>query len=78
MSAKKFVGQVVSNSMVSTVVVSIDASRRHPIYKKMIKLTKKLKAHTTDKYQVGDVVEIVETRPFSKQVAFKVVGKVTK
>lgn len=78
MSAKKFIGQIVSTKMMSTVVVSVDASKRHPIYNKLIKITKKLKVHADEKYQVGDVVEIVETKPFSKQVAFKVTGKVTK
>ncbi len=78
MSVKKFIGQVVSTKMVGTVVVAVDASKRHPVYRKMIKITKRIKAHTTDKYAVGDLVEIQETKPFSKEVAFKVVGKVTK
>lgn len=78
MSAKKFVGQVVSTKMQSTVVVAVDASKRHPIYNKIMKRTKKIKAHVGEKYQLGDKVEIVETKPYAKQVSFKVSGKVTK
>jgi len=74
MSVKKFSGKIVSNKMKDTVVVTVELPRRHPIYGKMIKHTKRLKAHTTELYPLGTMVEIVETKPFSKQVAFKVSG----
>lgn len=74
MSVKKFMGKIVSNKMKNTVVVAVELPRRHPIYGKMIKNTKRVKAHTAEMYQVGTVVEIVETKPFSKEVSFEVVN----
>lgn len=73
MSAKKYTGRVVSNKMVSTIVVSVEMPKRHPIYKKLMRNTKKIKAHTDNAVKVGSTVEIVETKPFSRHVAFKVV-----
>jgi len=75
MSTKKFVGEVVSNKMKSTVVVLVDNSKRHPIYGKIVKRTKRFKAHSDFGCMVGDKVEIVETKPCSKQVSFKVLRK---
>lgn len=75
MSAKKFVGTVVSNKMVSTVVVAVEMPKRHPIYHKLIKNTKRIKAHTEKVLEPGATVEIIETRPYSKQVSFKVLEK---
>jgi small subunit ribosomal protein S17 len=76
MSVKKFTGQVVSNKMQDTVVVAVELPRRHPIYGKMLKNTKRLKAHATQLYPVGTVVSIVETKPFAKQVSFAVLASV--
>ena len=76
MSVKKFVGKVVSNKMVSTIVVAVEIPKRHPIYHKLIKNTKRIKAHVDAPVELGSVVEIVETKPYSKRVAFKVLGKV--
>jgi small subunit ribosomal protein S17 len=73
MSVKKFAGKIVSNKMMGTVVVAIELPKRHPIYGKMIKNTKRIKAHTDEAYMLGAEVEIVETSPFSKEVSFKVV-----
>ena len=62
------VGQVVSNKMDKTVVVVVQRSSRHPLYKKVIRLRKKFKAHDADNAcQIGDVVRIVESRPLSKE-----------
>lgn len=77
MSGRTFVGKVVSNKMQSTVVVLIDVSKRHPFYSKLVKRHKKIKAHADEKYEIGDIVKIVETRPYAKSVSFKVLEKVS-
>lgn len=73
MSAKKYIGKVVSNKMQSTVVVSVELPKRHPIYGKLVRNTKRFKAHSDSPLSVGAMVEIMETKPYSKEVAFKVV-----
>jgi small subunit ribosomal protein S17 len=67
-SAKKGkVGVVVSDKMDKTVVVKIDRLKMHPKYKKKYKISKKYKAHDAEnKFKVGDKVEIIETKPISK------------
>lgn len=77
MSGKSFVGKVVSNKMNSTVVVLVDMSKRHPLYSKLVKRHKRIKAHADQKYEIGDVVRIVETRPCAKTVSFKVLEKIS-
>jgi small subunit ribosomal protein S17 len=65
---KSMVGTVVSNKMDKTVVVIVERLARHPVYKKVIKLRKRFKAHDADNAcQMGDVVRIVESRPLSKE-----------
>ena len=60
-------GRVVSDKMDKTVVVAIEDNVRHPLYKKIIKNTIRLKAHDENNAcQVGDRVSIMETRPLSK------------
>ncbi len=60
-------GTVVSDKMEKTVVVAIEDNVRHPLYKKIVKRTVRLKAHDeNNECRVGDVVEIMETRPLSK------------
>jgi len=76
MSVKKYVGKVVSTKMQSTVVVAVELPKRHPIYNKLIKNTKRLKAHCDMPIESGTMVEVAETKPYSKQVAFKVVREV--
>lgn len=72
-------GEVVSDKMQKTVVVSVSRFIKHPKYGKYYKINKKYKAHTKDGvYKVGDVVEILETKPMSKDKHFIVVGKVSK
>jgi len=68
MSNKIYIGEVVSDKMNKTVVVSINRLSQHPKYKKTIKRMTKLKAHDEDnKCHIGDTVRIMETRPFSKE-----------
>lgn len=64
---KSRIGIVVSDKMDKTIVVAIEQSVQHPLYKKTVRQTNKFKVH--DEYnecEVGDKVEIVETRPLSK------------
>jgi small subunit ribosomal protein S17 len=69
-------GVVVGDKMDKTVVVSVSRFIKHPLYGKFYKVTKKYKAHDEEnKYKTGDNVEIVETRPISKDKTFKVVSK---
>lgn len=65
---KSMVGRVVSDKMDKTVVVVVERLRRHPLYKKVIRIRKKFKAHDADNAcQIGDEVRIVESRPLSKE-----------
>ncbi len=66
-------GTVVSDKMDKTVVVSISRTTRHPLYGKIMRRTKKYKAHDeTNQCRVGDVVKIMETRPLSKEKRWRV------
>ena len=65
---KRLVGRVVSNKMDKTVVVKAERLQRHRLYGKVVKKSKKFKAHDAyDSCQVGDIVRIVESRPLSKE-----------
>ena len=76
---KTRVGTVVSNKMDKTVVVSIADNVRHPLYKKIIKRTVKLKAHDEGNVcNIGDKVEIMETRPLSKDKRWRVLESIEK
>jgi small subunit ribosomal protein S17 len=67
-------GVIVSDKMDKTVVVSVSRFIKHPLYGKFYKVSKKYKAHDEEnKYKTGDKVEIIETRPISKDKRFKVV-----
>jgi small subunit ribosomal protein S17 len=69
-------GVVVSDKMDKTVVVSVSRFVKHPLYGKFYKINKKYKAHDEGNiYKTGDAVEIVETKPISKDKRFKVVSK---
>ena len=71
---KTEVGRVVSNKMDKTVVVAIEDSVKHPLYKKVIKRTVKLKAHDeNNEARIGDKVVIMETRPLSATKRFRLV-----
>ena len=67
-------GKVVSNKMDKTIVVAIVDNVQHPLYKKIIKRTIKLKAHDENNTcNIGDRVEIMETRPISKDKRWRLV-----
>ena len=66
-SRKTRVGKVVSDKMDKTIVVAVEDSVAHPLYKKIIKRTYKLKAHDEqNECRIGDKVKVMETRPISK------------
>ena len=70
---KTRVGKVVSDKMDKTVVVAIIDNVKHPLYKKIVKRTVRLKAHDEkNECRVGDRVEVMETRPLSKDKRWRV------
>ena len=74
MAKKTFVGKVTSDKMTKTVVVSVERLVRHPVYKKTLKKTSKIKADTNAmEIKTGMVVKIEQTRPISAQKSFKVI-----
>ena len=76
---KTRVGRVVSDKMDKTVVVAIETSKKHPLYKKVIKRTKKFKAHDeNNECREGDKVRIMETRPLSKEKRWRLVEIIEK
>ncbi|MBZ4671573.1 MAG: small subunit ribosomal protein [Clostridiales bacterium] len=76
---KTRVGKVVSNKMDKTIVVAIEDNVRHPLYKKIIKRTVKLKAHDeNNECNIGDRVEVMETRPLSKEKRWRLVQIIEK
>ena len=73
-SRKTRVGLVVSDKMEKTVVVSIERRVQHPVYGKMVRRTKRFKAHDEmNEAKTGDTVRIMETRPMSKDKRWRVV-----
>lgn len=76
---KDLIGKVVSIKMAKTVVVEVERLRLHPLYKKYIRRTKRIKAQNEDStIKEGDIVKIVPTKPISKEKHFKVIGKLLK
>ena len=76
---KTRVGMVVSDKMDKTIVVAIKDNVRHPLYKKIIKRTIKLKAHDeNNSCGIGDKVQIMECRPLSKDKNWRVVKIIEK
>ena len=76
---KTKVGFVTSNKMDKTIVVAVEESRRHALYGKSEKITKKFMAHDeNNECQIGDKVEIMETRPLSKNKRWRLVEIVEK
>lgn len=69
---RRMTGVVTSNKMMKTVVVEVTRTYRHPIYKKVVHLKKSIKAHDEIGCEIGDQVQIVETRPISKEKSFAV------
>ena len=76
---KTRVGVVVSDKMDKTIVVAVKDSVQHPLYKKILKRTKKFKAHDeNNEADIGDRVEIMETRKISKEVNWRLVKIIEK
>ena len=76
---KTRVGVVVSDKMDQTIVVAVKDSVQHPLYKKILKRTKKFKAHDeNNEAGIGDRVEIMETRKISKEVNWRLVKIIEK
>ena len=72
-------GKVVSDKMDKTIVVAIMENERHPLYKKVMKKTYRLKAHDeNNECKVGDKVTVMETRPLSKDKRWRLVDIVEK
>ena len=76
---KTRIGQVISDKMDKTIVVAIEDSVQHPLYKKILKRTYKLKAHDeNNECGIGDTVEVMETRPLSKDKRWRLVRIIEK
>ena len=72
---KTRIGTVVSDKMDKTIVVAVEDSYQHPLYKKTMKRTYKLKAHDeNNECGIGDTVEVMETRPLSKDKRWRLVN----
>lgn len=71
---KTRIGRVVSDKMDKTVVVSVERTKTHPLYKKQLKRTTRFKAHDeNNECNIGDIVSIMETKPISKHKTWRVV-----
>ena len=67
-------GKVVSDKMDKTIVVDVENHVKHPLYKKIVKKTYKLKAHDeNNECRIGDTVKVMETRPLSKDKRWRLV-----
>ena len=76
---KTMIGQVVSDKMDKTIVVAVKDSVQHPLYKKIMKRTYKLKAHDElNAAGIGDTVKVMETRPLSKDKRWRLVEIIEK
>ncbi|MBO5148370.1 MAG: 30S ribosomal protein S17 [Clostridia bacterium] len=76
---KTRVGKVISDKMDKTIVVAVVDSVKHPLYKKVVKTTYKLKAHDeANEAKVGDTVEVMETRPLSKDKRWRLASIIEK
>lgn len=76
---REWYGNVISNKMNKTVVVAVERSVIHPVYKKVLRRVTKLKAHDEENVcKVGDRVQMIETRPISKHKHWRVVRVMVK
>ena len=76
---KVLIGTVVSNKTDKTIVVAIEDNVKHPLYKKIVKRTYKLKAHDeNNECNIGDRVKVMETRPLSKDKRWRLVEIIEK
>lgn len=75
MPKKLYTGTVVSDRMHKTVVVAVTRTFQHPLYKKTVKKVMKFKAHDEEnRCSIGDTVEIIESRPLSKDKRWQVIN----
>jgi small subunit ribosomal protein S17 len=73
-SRRTLTGRVVSDKMDKTITVLVETYKKHPLYSKRVKYSKKYKAHdANNEAKMGDTVTIMETRPLSKTVHFRLV-----
>lgn len=78
-SRKTMLGTVTSDKMEKTITVNVETVKQHPLYRKIIKTSKKYKAHDeNNEAKIGDVVKIMETRPLSKDKRWKLTEIVQK
>ncbi|KJJ84333.1 Ribosomal protein S17 [Candidatus Omnitrophus magneticus] len=72
---KQVIGEVINNKMTNAVTIQLEVKKRHPIYKKFVIRHKKIKAHNTNKdVKIGDTVRLLETKPISKEICWRVVN----
>ena len=69
---RRIIGVVTSNKMTKTVVVEISRTYQHPLYRKVVHSSKRVKAHDELGCQIGDQVQIVESRPMSREKSWVV------
>ena len=78
-SRKQLIGKVISNKMDKTIVIEIENLVMHPLYKKSVKRTKRIKSHDErNECSVGDVVRIEESRPLSKEKRHRLIEIIEK
>ena len=76
---KVYRGRVVSDKMDKTITVKVETKKTHPLYGKRVEYSKKLKAHDeNNEASIGDIVEIMETRPLSATKRYRLVKSVEK
>jgi small subunit ribosomal protein S17 len=76
---KRLVGRVTSDKMQKTVVVTVESLKRHPLYNKVVRRTTRYKAHNpNDEARSGDVVQIIEAQPMSREKRWAVEKILTK
>ena len=77
MPKKILTGVVISDKPNKTITVMVERKYSHPVFKKVIKVRKKYNAHDeNNKFKTGDKVSIIESKPFSKNKKFEVMGSV--
>lgn len=76
---KQLIGRVVSDKMDKTIVVEIAMTVKHPLYRKSVRRTKRIKSHDeNNQCGVGDVVRVEESRPLSKEKKYRLVAIIEK
>jgi small subunit ribosomal protein S17 len=76
---KKLKGVVISDKMQKTAIIAVERKFRHPIYKKVVRVRKKYKAHNEENAaHIGDMVEMMETRPLSREKRWRIINIIKK